>query len=147
MPNKHEWTWCLCVFFGGFNKSKMKWNIYHLVSCKVIDLILNITESRRTMVEWIPTCDWMWTAVLGIHVFDMFYFWLEWWSQAESSCHHVYAFLPWMWRLWRRWWRVRHGQHCREWQHPRLCGPEARIQQLFKLKLKITTVTFKLYRL
>lgn len=49
----------LVFFLGGFDKSKMKWNIYHLVSCKVIDLIRDIMESRRMMVEWILTSEWM----------------------------------------------------------------------------------------
>lgn len=33
----------------------MKWNIYNLVSCQVIDLIRDIRESRHMMVEWILT--------------------------------------------------------------------------------------------
>lgn len=36
-------------FLAGFDKSNMKWNIYHLVSW------LDITESRHTLVEWILT--------------------------------------------------------------------------------------------
>lgn len=46
-------------FLGGFDKSKLKWNIYRLVSCKVINLIRDITKSRHIMVEWILTSEWM----------------------------------------------------------------------------------------